>query len=79
MITRPIGVTVSCDLVLLLPGHHQSLLVLLFKQHQLHLVVLQGMISSPAQPARTHAATGSGVELVHASTETSFRCLRHHG
>lgn len=31
--------------VLLLPGHQQALLVLLLEQHQLHLVVLQGVVA----------------------------------
>jgi hypothetical protein len=47
-----------------LPSHHQPLLVLLFQQHELHLIVLQGVIAAwRLLTRRTGAHTSSACHV----------------
>jgi hypothetical protein len=38
--------TVTGHTVLLLTSHHQTPLILLFKQHELHLIILESMVAA---------------------------------
>lgn len=49
--------------VLLLPCHEQTLLILLLEQHQLHLIILQGMIATIAATLSIGRRDGCGVLL----------------
>ena len=51
-------------IILFLTGHQQSLLILLFQEHQLHLIVLKGMVASLVRAGGNHSPTIDGVEVV---------------
>lgn len=55
-------------IVLFLSGHEQSLLVLLLQQHELHLVVLQGVVTPGLVAVLTHAVVGHIGWVDHACT-----------
>jgi hypothetical protein len=86
---RCCGLALSSRLafLLLLSSHHQSLLVLLFQQHELHLVVVQ-RVGVAVELARPCCATATGLLLSHllgvenqpvAAHESRFHSFVAHG